>query len=87
MKLANCKEHPDANRPDLPCWALRHDDLRRVTAQEMLDIVQPMTALREVVEQLMFVMEDIKAHSNIDRYSQRLRTLDAILADLAEVKS
>jgi hypothetical protein len=40
MKLANCKEHPDANRNDLTCWALRHDDGRKVTAQEAFDAIE-----------------------------------------------
>lgn len=40
MKLANCNEHPDENNPSLPCWAIRHDDGRRVTTEELWEMVQ-----------------------------------------------
>lgn len=51
MKLANCKEHPDANRPDLTCWALRHDDGRKVTAQEAFDAIQERDKMRAWIEE------------------------------------
>lgn len=40
MKLANCNEHPDENNPSLPCWAIRHDDGKRVTTDELWQLVQ-----------------------------------------------
>lgn len=48
MKLANCNEHHDLNRR-LACWALRHDDGRRVTADEMWMIIQSMPNLDPVI--------------------------------------
>jgi len=35
MKLANCKEHPE-NDPSLSCWAVRHDDGRKASPEEII---------------------------------------------------
>lgn len=40
MKLANCNEHPDENNPSLSCWAIRHDDGKRVTTDELWALIQ-----------------------------------------------
>ena len=36
MILANCNEHPRTVDPTLPCWAIRHKDLRRATPEEIM---------------------------------------------------
>jgi hypothetical protein len=45
IHLANCNEHPNANDRSLSCWAIRHDDGRRVTPDEAMDEINRLRML------------------------------------------
>ncbi len=73
MKLPNCKEHPDANDKNLPCWTLRHDDLRRVTPEEMFLIIQSIPNLDPVISWLKNGCDPLEATKELQIYQDRIR--------------
>lgn len=73
MKLANCNEHLDSNRPDLTCWALRHDDGRRVSDEEMMAIAQSVPDLGPVIAWLENGCDPKDAAKELRIYQQRIK--------------
>lgn len=75
MKLANCNEHPDANDQSIPCWALRRDDGRRVTADEMFEIIHAIPNLEPVISWLENGRDPKEAAKELRIYQHRIHDL------------